>query len=56
VAIPFRSLKAKAPTRGTTWKANFLRRFRKHEVPEMYWSMVKASWYDLPRYGTLRFQ
>lgn len=56
VAIPFSSLQVEPPAEGDTWKANFLRRFRQHAVPEMYWSMIETTWYDLHRYGTLEFK
>ena len=56
LALPFSTLAAHPPKPGAEWRANFLRRFRQFRVPEMYWSAVKSSWYDVERYGRLRFR
>ena len=55
VAIPFATLKADSPKSGDRWRANFLRRFRKFLVPEMYWAQIKRTWYDTDLYGYLNF-
>lgn len=56
VAIPFSTLKATAPTTGGRWRVNFLRRFRRFLVPEMYWAQIQKSWYETDHYGVLNFK
>jgi hypothetical protein len=56
VAVPFAALGAAPPKQGESWKANFIRRFREFQVPEMYWAEISNSWYNLEDFGKLEFQ
>ena len=55
VAVPYATLKTVPPRPGDHWRANFLRRYRGFELPEMYWALITKSWYDMDLYGRLNF-
>jgi len=56
VALPYSTLKTPPAQSGDEWGANIIRRFRKFAVPEMYWAGIDRTWYDLHRYGRLKFE
>lgn len=55
MAVPFNLLGASAPGDGDVWRMNVLRRFRHFDVAEMYWARINKGWYEVDRYGKVRF-